>query len=559
MEEVDPVHYDAIDDVVEDRKDASEWDPDKMRSALIDVARGENQRTVAEDHEFSQGVVSKRWTDVEERAEEIRASRNEGSRLFRDPLEEAIEEFGDFFEEMDENYNMGIRDVAIQMMVDEIRDAQQLPSPMYLQQFLNGANSGVTGQDVEYISRRYKAWLENYKGERTATQGMGGGMDEYGGAAIQENRQQPGGMSGGVDVGYNQSMFPDDGGNQQAQGNSGGNARINRLEQKVERLTEAIEKDHAGGDDSQTVRVEQDDGSIIEVPLDHPMAMQMMSGGDDDDDMLEKLTELKEAGLVLGPEDLREHGDDGGEMADAIAGAIEQMSQRQMQAQQQMSENFSSAIEDIREMQEEEDDALTMTDVQQVIEDTLKEDEVDRLERQLEDMRSSFTKELRDAKRYGSDGIEDPEYLKTDRKMEFQEKQLETINDNLRQLPKEVGVTVREALVPAFKELQHSTPGEGHPLWNPPGGQGQSEPGFVPPTVTEPTQQERQPQRPAPEPDRDRGYPEPEPEPEPEPRTEPESQGMGQQQPERDTAQKGREVREKLGLEDAGDNQQVEA
>lgn len=559
MPEVDPAYYDAIDDVVENRKDASEWDPDKMRSALIDVARGENQRTVAEDHEFSQGVLSKRWNNVEERAEELEATRDAGSQLFRDPLEEAIEEFESFFEEMNENYNMGIRDVAIQMMVDEIRDAEQLPSPMYLQQFLSGANSGIAGQDVEYVSRRYKAWLDGFKGQRTETQGMSGGMSEYGGADIRDGGQQVGGMSGGVEVGGNQSMFPGEGGQQQSQRNAQGNARVDRLEQKVEQLTEAIQQDREDTGETQTVRIEQDDGSVIEVPIDHPMAMQMMGNENDGDDMLAKLKELKEAGLVLGPEDLRDQDDGGDEMADAIAGAIEQMSQRQMQAQQNMSENFSSAISEIREMQEEEDDDLTMDDVQRVIEDTMKEDEVDRLQREMQQMRSEFSDQIEKANRRPAEGTADPEYLKTDRKMEFQEKQLETINENLRELPKEVGVTVREALLPAMKELRMSSPGEGSPLWSPPQQQPAGEPSFAPHQGPRPPQQAPQTGPVSQQSGSEEGYPRPDAEPEREPEPDRQQEQMGQEKPENNTRERSEKIRSQLGLDDDADKQEANA
>jgi len=353
---------------------------------------------------------------------------------------------------------------------------------------------------------------------------------------------------------------------------------VDALQEQVEQLTEVVTEAVEDDDDDQMVTVERENGTSVTMPLEQAMQMGLLGDDSGDEGFIEKLAKAKEAGLIPDESDLQQDdgrsleetvgllddmgvigNEDGENMADAIGEAIQHLGEKQAQAQQQMSQNFAQVLDQMREMQEEEEDDLTADDVQSIINETLKEDEVDRLERQLDDMRSTFTKELRDAKRSGGDGIEDPEYLKTDRKMEFQEKQLETINDNLREIPKEVGMTVREALVPAFKELQHSTPGEGHPLWTPPQQQGQGQPGFTPPTVTEPTQQTRQRQARAPEPQQQQGYPEPQGQSETQSEPAPDQQGMGQQEPEPSTEEKGREVREKLGLVDTSDGQQAEA
>lgn len=594
MPDVDPAYYDAIDEVIGQRKGEAEWDEDEMRSALMEIAQGESQNAAAEDRDFSQPLLSKRWADVEEVAEEVKTRREEGSGLFRDPLEEAIGEFEGFFEEMNEKYDMGIHNRAVQMMVDEIQDAEQLPAPMYVDQFLRGTNSGVSGADVDYIQRRYETWVQNFQQQQDSGGRMPGSMGGMQSTHVDQGRESPDSMGGGVPVQQQSPGVPpmqngqQNPSRQQGRGKQGPppqqggrkatDPRVAALQEQVEQLTEVVQEAVGDGSNGQKVTVEREDGTSVTMPLEQAVQMGLIGDDGDDDGFIEKLAKAKDAGLIPDESDFQQddsrsleetvqlldnmgviNDDSGEDMADAIGEAIQHLGEKQAQAQQQMSQNFAQVLDQMREMQAEDEEDLTADDVQSIINEELKEDEVDRLERQLKDMRSSFTKELREAKRAGTDGIEDPDYLKTDRKMEFQEKQLETINDNLREIPKEVGMTVREALVPAFKELQHSTPGEGHPLWSPPQQQGEGQPGFVPQTVTEPTQQERRPQQPVSEPERERGYPEPGGEPEPEPRAEQESQGMGQQNPEQGTEERGREVRKKLGLEDSNDNQQAEA
>lgn len=594
MPEVDPAYYDAIDRVIEERKEQGEWAEDEMRSALMDLAKGVSQSEAAEERDFSQPLLSQRWSDVKDAVKDIKASREAGSSLFRDPLEEAIEEFEGFFDEMNEKYDMGIHDRAVQMMVDEIRDAGQLPAPMYVDQFLRGTKSGVTGADVDYIQRRYETWVQNFKQEGQNQQGVPGQVGGMGGANVQPRQENPGGMSGGVPVQHSDGGMPAMAGNQQPapphrrDGPQGGgqsqpsgppsDPRVESLQQQVEQLTETVQQMAEDDDDEQMVTVTQENGNEVTMSLDQAMAMGLVGDGNDEPDFIEKLAQAKEAGLIPDESDIQQDegrsleetvsllddmgvlGDDSGEdMADAIGQAIQHLGEKQMQAQQQMSQNFSSVLEQIKDMQTTEEEDLTADDVQQIINETLKEDEVDRLENQINNMRSEFKRELRDQRQGPQVGVEDPEYLKTDRKMQFREKQLDSINENLRELPKEVGMTVREALVPAMKELTHGEGGAGHPLWSPPDGAAGGQPGFTPQTVPETTTPERKPKKPQPSGRSERGYPEPDTQPEPEPEPAEPQQGMGQQQPTPSAEEKGREVREKLGLEGDDDDNKVEA
>lgn len=594
MPDVDPAYYDAVDEVVESRQADAEWDPDEMRSALIDVAQGASQEAAAEDREFSQPLVSKRWSDVEAVYEQIKDQQDSQSTLFRDPLEEAIGEFRNFFENLNEKYDMGINSRAITMMEDEIRDAEQLPAAMYVENFLRGTNSGVTGQDVDYIRRRYDQWLQNYQQEQQGGGGMPGGMGSFGGANVQQQQQQQQQSPPGVPV----AGQPQQGGGmgqqpqQQPQGQppqrGGTDPEVEELREELEEVKEflAAQAEEQGQAQSEMVTIQKDDGTVIEMPLQQAIEAGYLDDQSDDEDFLDKMRKAQEAGIMPSPDDgddgddlietiqtLRELGlvgdDDEKEMASAIGEAIESLGEKQMQAQQQMSQNFSNVLNQMRDMQESEDDDLTPDDVQSIIEDTLKEDEVERLERELQSMRSEFRDSLENVARRSGDATDDTEFMKVDREMEFRENQMETLNENLKELPKQLSMAVQQGVLPAVKELQSNQPGAGNPLWSPPQQQQRQQPGFTPDTVGGGQQQQAAAQQRAQQraqqqaaaqqraqSQRVEEMPQAE---QAEPQAEQAAQGMGQEEPESGTEERATDVREKLGLEDDNDQEPVEA
>jgi hypothetical protein len=277
---------------------------------------------------------------------------------------------------------------------------------------------------------------------------------------------------------------------------------------------------------------------------------------DDEEDMFEQMRKLRELGLIVTPTDLED--DSGDAMGEAVAEAIESLGQRQMQMQQQQAERFESVLEQIRESEEDDEPDLSGEDVRDIINDELKEDEVDRLERELQRTRESMEEELKSVKRAG--GVEqNPEFAKRDREIEFQEESLRTLNENLQVLPEKVSAALRDGIVPAMKEVQHMQPGEGHPAWSPPAQQQQSEPAYVPEEAQQPDPQP-QPQPRQQQPTTEESYPDPEVPPQGrEPERQTAHEQTDQAEPEQSNEQKAAEVRERLGLTDSDTPQEVEA
>lgn len=587
---------DAIDRVIEDKKDSSEWDADEMRSALIDVRKGADQESAVADRSFSQATLSNRLQDVRDVEKEMRQEMEESPSLFRDPMDDAVQNFRGFFERLNENYDMGIKEVAIRMMVDEIKDAQQLPAPNYVHHFLKNANSGVANeQEISYITRRYDKWLDNFREEMSQKgtdlpiggHGAGGGgggtgigSRGMGGPEIGSPDQWHGGQGGG---GWNRGQ-PQHGqqgrGQHRQQGpppqqrrDSGPSEEVEALKEQVEELREMVAEQQQDDDDVGTITITQEDGSQITVPADDPRAEKLFE--EEDEGLLEQMTKLKEAGLIVTPEQLQNQGSEDA-MASEISDAIESLGQQQLQVQQQMSQNFQEALDSLREMEEEDED-LSLSDVEELMEEKLTKSQIEQVREEMDERYSDLAERMEKASRRNRTGEQDPEFLKTDRKMEYQEKQLETLNENLRQIPEAVARSVRE-VVPAMKEIQFSQAG-GSPFWNPPGEQARGQPGYVPGEVEEerppPPQRAPSPEQaeqgeahpgargesaPAPEEQTEAqraGYPDAEAEPEsPSPEAEEE---LAQRAPSGVSEEDAQSVRSKLGLDDDNGNEEATA
>lgn len=606
MPDIDPAYYDAIDEVIEQRKDDSDWDPQEMRGALKAVAKGESQSAAAEECDFSQPLLSQRWSDVQEVVEQIRHAREGGSKLFKDPVKEAVDDFQAFFENLNEKYEFGISGRVIQMMVDEIQNTQQLPPAPYVDNILRSTKSGISGGDVDYVKRRYEQWLNGRDGGRAPGSGQNSGVATMGGQSI--GQQQGGGQSfsGGVPIGGQQQQQQQMGGwgqqqqmpqqqmpQQQMHPNQmprhqtppprdDGDAedpRVDELQQQVEELTALVTEVMQEDDQPENiVTITQDDGSTIEMPFEQAVQMGYIGQDDGGDDFLEQLAKAKEAGLIPDEDDgsdeddeslleqitkLKEAGiiedDSGSEMAEAVQQSISELGSKQLQAQQQMSQNFQQVVQEMRDMQEDDDGDFSAEDVEAIIEDKLTASETDRLRDEMNQKFSRMMDELETARRRGGDAAKDPDFLKKDREMEFREKQLETLNQNVKELPHAVASSVREGLVPMLKEVQYAQGEGGNPLFTPPGGGQRGEPGFVPDEVQGTEASQPEPQQPAQEASQaeQQGYPE----------RQAAAEGPGQvdtdredvEAPESVSPEDANEVRDKLGLSTNDDTQEAKA
>lgn len=555
MPQHQPEFLEAIRYVVENRDGRAEWDPEDMENALIRVEDGESMTQVAEDFPFTKGTISDQMAKVREKEKEIVNDREGGSGIFEDPIEDAVEQFKEFFDDMNSKYDMGVNEVTIQMMVDEIRDAGQLPRPNYVAQFLESTKSGVANAgDLRYITRRYRQWLENYK-ENTSAGGGGPVGDGIGGTDIGSQGGSPA-MGGGVSVGGGGGLFPDDG---QEQQQSQSNGRVDRLEQEISELKQLIRDDAQGGSNEGTITVERENGTEVTLPANHPAVAEMVGGGDDGggDDFMDMLQKAKEAGLVVGPEQMQAMQQQGGgleetieklktlgvvdtgsddELVGAIQSAISDLGQKQIQAQQQMSQNFTQVMEDLKEMQEDDDDDMSAEEIVERVTDELKEDEVERLERQMDERFEDVLSEVKSSTRSRNRGQQDPDFLKKDREMQFREKQLETLNENLREIPEAMAVSIRDGLVPALKEMQMSRGNQMQEIWQPPQGGNRGEPEYEPDPNPDPTDRRPREQQRYSEPPREE-------------QTEPDTS---------DIEENAEDLRENLGLNDGGSEEGIE-
>lgn len=539
----------AVNKIVENKHPSAEWDGEEMRKALVEKEEGATYDEACEGRDFDKGSLQHQMERVREKEKEIVAQREEGSGLFEDPIEEAKSEFRSFFDEMNKKYNMGVNDVTVQMMVDEIDDSRQLPRPPYVSQFLETTSSGVANAgDLRYITRRYRQWLERYREEMSGSgQAMPSGG--VGGPSIGGGNQQPQGQQGGVSVGGGAGLFPD---NQQQQQQQGGD-RVDRLEREIQELKEMMADDQSSSGGGGQITIETKDGREVTVPADHPRVQQMMGGGGSGggDDFMEMLEKAKNAGLVAGPEDLRAMQDSGSdfeemfermakmgvidtggdeELVSAIQQSIESLGQKQLQAQQQMSQNFNEAIESLRAMQEDDDEELSRDDVAQIIEDKLTKDETERLREEMDEKFEQVMDEVKDSRRRRTPPSEDPEVKKLDREMQFREKQLDTVSDNLETAATELKQLGQTTLLPAIRELGKQEQQQNQPIWEPP----------------------EEPQREQPARDPQRPVEQPAAAPEPEPAVEDTDQGLAQEEPQGVTHEDAVAVREKLPIETDG-------
>ena len=569
MAQVGPLFISAVDAVIEDKDQRAEWQDDEMRGALIDVQKGKTMEEAAEGRDLSAGAISRANTHVRDKLEELEAASSSGESLFNDPVGDAIEGFEEFFSRMEDKYGIEVNNIAIQLMVDEIQDNGQLPTARSFQGFLSSINSGINDDKIWLLTRRYESWLNNYSsqdgagGYASMDIGMGGGQDVTGGGG------RPPGMAGGVALGGPSGVVP----NQQQPHTQQSDPRIDALEEQISEIKELVTESTSAQEAVGTVTVERDDGTSVTLPANHPQAIQLLNQGGDNDspDMMEMLAQAKEAGLIVTPSDIQamQQGNDDIEetvakleslglinddkdeaLARAIQTSVSELGAQQLEAQQRMSDNFRTVVEEMRDLQEDTQEELTLADVEDVIESKLTKSETERLREEMDSKFSEVMESVEKANRRSATGHDDPEFLKTDREMEFRERQLETLNDNLTTIPKEVAESVRDGLLPALKEVKMLQEVSDQPLFTPPVPVQRQQPTYTPQQAPQQTAR-RSPQQ---------GKPEPQGGPEGQTSTDDgtdqytpdtsDAPPMGQETPQGISEEDAKDVRRRLGLED---------
>lgn len=229
---------------------------------------------------------------------------------------------------------------------------------------------------------------------------------------------------------------------------------------------EEVKGDSSSGD-MVTVRV----GDDTEVDMPFEKAMQRgLIGNDssDEDDFLDKLAKMREAGLI----------DDGNEeaMAEQIGQAIESLGQHQAQAQQQMTQSFQSVLQEIKEMNSSADEELTVEKVDEIIEEKMTKSEIDQMRDEMSREINSLKSELNERRRTSGEGQQDAETIETEREYDYKERQLEAMNQNLREIPNALSESVRDGLIPVISMMQ----GGAGEAWSPENAAGRGEPDFQP-------------------------------------------------------------------------------
>jgi hypothetical protein len=570
MTKASPLLVNAVDEVIENKDTRATWQDDEMRGALLAVQKGETMENAAEGRDLSAGAISRANTRVEDKLEELRTAADSGESLFNDPVGDAIEGFEDFFVRMEDKYGIEVNNIAVQLMVDEIQDNGQLPTARSFQGFLSSINSGINDDKIWLLTRRYESWLNSYSGSNSSSDfgalemGMGAGQDVSGQGAPRPS------VGGGVGIGSPQGVMPQQGRDPQPQSDP----RIDALQEELSELKDILKESAQESQDVGTVTVEQDDGTTVTLPADHPRAVQLLNQGGQDDspDMMEMLSQAKEAGLIVTPSDLQSMEDDGDDLeetvtkleslglinddsneqlANAIQMSVTELGSKQLEAQQQMSQNFQSVVQEMRDVQEDTQEELTLSDVEEVIESKLTKSETESLRQEMESKFESLQESISSRKRRQPEGKLDPEYLKTDREMEFRERQLDAINDNLTEIPKEVAEGVRDGILPALKEVKMLQEVSDEPLFTPPIPQPPGQPSYTPPVSKE---SRRGQQQPAPQPERPQRRPEQAADGrggDAQPQEEDDKPTFGEETPEEVSQADAEDVREKLGLAEA--------
>jgi len=205
----------------------------------------------------------------------------------------------------------------------------------------------------------------------------------------------------------------------------------------------------------------------------------------------------------------------------------------------------------MRDVQEDTQEELTLSDVEEGIESKLTKSETESLRQEMESKIESLQESISSRKRRQPEGKLDPEYLKTDREMEFRERQLDAINDNLTEIPKEVAEGVRDGILPALKEVKMLQEVSDEPLFTPPIPQPPGQPSYTPPVSKE---SRRGQQQPAPQPERPQRRPEQAADGrggDAQPQEEDDKPTFGEETPETVSQADAEDVREKLGLAEA--------
>lgn len=216
----------------------------------------------------------------------LRPDASDDPSLFPDPGENMANDFKDLLQRLSDEYGIGIKSKAIKMMAGEVRTSGQLPSPDDLANFLEQADSGITNKrELQWVTRQYRIWLENYQSKRVGAGGSSGfedptGMGFGGGGGYAPGNGQ-GQQSPSMLVGGGQ-QHP-----QQAQPgmNQGMMMMFQQMQQQLNQLAEKVE---GSGSEQQSDTIERKAEEFLETKL------EQLIDADTDDEQEAIVQEIKQ-------------------------------------------------------------------------------------------------------------------------------------------------------------------------------------------------------------------------------------------------------------------------
>lgn len=495
-------HDDLIDEVInEEWSQQAKWDIGSMRAAVEQVSKGRSRSKAADDYNFS----DKRLGEIVNKIHDAIAAREARSGMTRDPVSEAAEDVVEYLEDLNEKFQIGLKDKFVNKVKRDVEMKKRLPHPGTLGDMLSHYDSGIGSDsgDIGFVVDDYAAWLNNYQEEPNGWRGQSGA----GGVQVNQPRQQHGGsQAGGVPIGQPPGGQAYNGGyggqqpGQPMQGQQGQQGQpmpqwAQRIQSQQEAVTEtlehvvqALQDDDGGQEQGQLVpvEIESEDGTTqtVHLPPNDPRLAELMGGGGDED-FLTQLQAAKDAGLIVTPDQLDQGGD---EMAEAVQAGLESVAE----VQKETNSRFAGAIREVTEAvkAQSESEELTPEKVDEIIEERLTKSEQERLHEEItalrEEVRSQGEQSLVVSGGDGTPLMEDREVMKRHVDRQAERDQLQTVQHAGDQVVDKVIPEVRRGLrdigfmlAQGAPPTGENAPGQSAPtqaIWTPPDEREEEEP-----------------------------------------------------------------------------------
>jgi hypothetical protein len=265
---------------------------------------------------------------------------------------------------------------------------------------------------------------------------------------------------------------------------------IQQLRSTVQSLAQTVNQvAQEDQNDSQQMVTVTKNGNEVELPLHVAMQNGLLDDGDDggdDGDFIDKLAAAKEAGLIPSQDDMQDDsdgveeffqkaeafgllGDDDAE-DDAMVEMVEEMAETFQETQNAVAAQMNAAVSELAEESDDDDGALTTEELEQWWEQKQKEDKIDTLHSEIDDLKS----QVRKTNRRPNSPEDDPEVYQKKIDAELERDQMETAKELLDDAPEKIAAGIRDGILPLWDRMQTAN-GPDSPLWQePPSAQQQA-------------------------------------------------------------------------------------